>query len=51
MIEAELVKPDKVSGLMAEARELTAIFSASARTARNNRYNGSDKKVDAQEAQ
>ena len=37
MLEAKLVSPVRVQPLLAEARELTAIFTASGRTARANR--------------
>ena len=37
LIEAEIVKQERLIGLLAEADELTAIFVASVKTAKNRR--------------
>ena len=36
IVEANLLKKEKIKGLIKEADELTAIFTASGKTARNN---------------
>lgn len=44
IVEAKLIEESKVKELMKEAKEVTAIFSASGKTARKNRYNTSSTK-------
>jgi len=36
LVEAEVVRPDSVAGLLAEADELTAIMATSRKTAKQN---------------
>ena len=37
LVEAKVLKPDSVAGLLAEAEELTAIMASSRKTAKQNR--------------
>lgn len=39
LIEARIIKPDLVTGLLNEAHELTAIIAASRKTAKSNKEN------------